>query len=216
MTNRPTDYINRAALAVNVATKWGSSYPTYNVNFTTQTNFLTKAQALQAKSTQNATHDAVKKDNTNALKEVRKQIRANTTRLKNYIKDEYEENADAMYSAYGLEKIKNNFIFPTDGDRLSQRLSMLLVKLQEPNNPIANRKQGLTYWQNLITEHDTLWAASKNMKMDKSNLVIECRDLHKEIGDILSRLYRQIALDYPRDQVALIRRNFGYLNETYK
>ena len=106
--------------------------------------------------------------------------------------------------------------FPADNDRLLQRLSMLLAKLQEPGNPIANRNQGLLYWQDLINRHAIEWQLSKNMKSQKSQLAQECRDMHQEVGDKLSKLFRQIAIDNDKDQVASVRRSFGFLNETYK
>jgi hypothetical protein len=40
--------------------------------------------------------------------------------------------------------------------------------------------------------------------------------MHTEVGDKLSKLFRQIAIDNDRDQVASVRRTFGFLNETYK
>ena len=121
-----------------------------------------------------------------------------------------------MYATYGLERIKNTITFPIDNDRLMQRLSMLLAKLQEPNNPIALRNQGLIYWSDLISRHTLEWNTSRNMKSNKSQLSQECRNLHDQVGAILSKLFRQIVLDFDKNQVASVRRSFGFLNETYK
>ena len=151
------------------------------------------------------------------LKTLNAEIKKSVVRVKEYIRDSYTANIDATYASYGLEhKIGTNYTFPTDNDRLMQRLGMLLAKLQEANNPLAARNMGLTYWEDLIARHTTEWTLSKNMKSTKSQLAQECRDLHNEVGDKLSKIFRQITIDNPRDQVASVRRTFGFLNETYK
>jgi hypothetical protein len=216
MTTRPTDYINRSQLAVTVADNWLQFFPTYSVNFTTQGKFKILSQNFYMKANENANQDVTKKDNSATLKSINIDIRKGSVRLKEYIRDEYTVNIDAIYASYGLEIINKNFMFPTDNDRLMQRLGMLLAKLQEPNNPLANRNQGLAYWEDLITRHAAEWTLSKNMKATKSKLSQECRDMHTEVGDKLSKLFRQIAIDNDRDQVASVRRTFGFLNETYK
>jgi hypothetical protein len=216
MANRPTDFTNRAQLIMTVKSNWLQFYPNYNVNFTTQADFALLAQNFYDKATQNANQDTLKKDNTANLKTLNAEIKKSSVRLKEYIRDAYEVNLEAMYAAYGLEKIGTNHTFPADNDRLLQCLSVLLLKLQEPNNPLADRKLGLTYWEDIITRHATAWTLSKNMKSTKAQLSQECRDLHKEVGDKLSKLFRQIAIDNDRSQVASVRRTFGFLNEVYK
>ncbi len=216
MATRPTDYINRAQLATTVADNWLQFFPNYVVNFTTQGKFKTLAQDFYNKANQNANQDATKKDNSATLKNINAEIKKSVSRLKEYIRDEYSTNIDAVYASYGLEIINKNFTFPADNDRLMQRLGMLLAKLQEANNPLASRNQGLVYWEDLITRHAAEWTLSKNMKATKSQLSQECRDMHIEVGDKLSKLFRQIAIDNDRDQVASVRRTFGFLNETYK
>ena len=216
MSNRPNDYINRAELGISVAKSWVVNYPDYNVNFITKENFTLLTQKFQDRANQNANQDAVKKENTAKLKRVNAEIKKGATRLKEYIRDSYSTNIEAMYAAYGFEKIDNTYTFPSDNDRRMQRLGMLLSKLQEVDNPIANRNQGLVYWESLITTHSAEWLAAKSMKMTKAQLSQDCKDLHKEIGSYLSKIFRQISLDFPRDQVASVRRSFGFLNETYK
>jgi hypothetical protein len=216
MATRPTDYNNRAQLAITLVANWQQFHPNYVVNFTNIVDFTALAQSFYDKANQNANHDILKKNNSANLKSITQEIRKNTARLKEYIRDEYDTNIEAMYAAYGLEKVNNNIAFPTDNDSLMQRLGILLAKLQEANNPLAGRKQGLAYWEDLITRHATEWVTAKNMKATKSQLAQECKDMHKIVGDKLSKMYRQIAIDNDRDQVASVRRSFGFLNETYK
>ena len=216
MATRPNDYINRAQLSIGLAHNWLQNFSTYNVNFTTQANFAVMAQNFYNKAYQNSNQDALKKNNTANLKAINTEILKSSARLKEYIRDEYDTNIDAMYALYGFEKIGSGYTLPRDNDRLMQRLDIMLNKLQEPNNPLVTRKQGLVYWEGVITQHRTEWLASKNMKGQKAQLSQECKDMHKAVGEIISKIYRQISLDYPRDQVASVRRTFGFLNETYK
>jgi hypothetical protein len=216
MANRPADFTNRAQLGITVKNNWLQFFPNYTVNFITQANFALLVQNFYDKATQNANQDTIKKDNTANLKTLNAEIKKSSVRLKEYIRDAYEVNIEAMYAAHGLEKIGTNYTFPADNDSLLQSLSVLLLKLQEPNSPLADRKLGLTYWEDIITRHAAAWTLSKNMKSTKAQLSQECRDLHKEVGDKLSKLFRQIAIDNDRNQVASVRRTFGFLNEVYK
>ena len=216
MTNRPNDYINRAQLAISVAKSWGDNFPIYKVNFTTKSTFSILAQNFYQSANLNANNNALKKVNTEKLKQINDEIRTSSSRLKEYIRDSYTTNIDAMYAAYGFEKIGTTYVMPRDNDRLMQRLGMLLAKLQEPNNPIAGRNKGFLYWQELIFKHEMEWTKSKELKSSKAQISQDCKELHKEVGAILSKIFRQIALDNPADKVASVRRAFGFLNETYK
>ena len=216
MATRPSDYINLAQLAKTIALNWQTSYPNYTVNFINNADFTALAQLFLDKTNDNANQDIIKKGNTAKLKQINQDIRKSTSTLKEYIKDSYSVNLESEYAAYGLEKTGTNYTFPTDNDRLKQRLSILLDKLREPNNPIKARNKGLTYWEDLITQHTSEWDSSKNMKSQKSQKSQECRDLQKQVSAILSKMYRQLAIDFDKNQVASVRRSFGFLNETYK
>jgi hypothetical protein len=217
MASNPGDYLNRAALARNVAKKWGEVFPNYTVRFCTQANLLVLADNFYAKALANSEHDGNKKQNSDALRMINKKITQSIARLKEYIRDEYGEDAAANYALYGLEKGKGtNYTFPTDNDRRAQRLIILLQKMGEANNPLASKKQGLAYWTETISSHSTLWEASKSMKSTKSELSQACKAYHKEVGDLLAKLHKQISIDFDKSEVATTRRSFGFLTETYK
>lgn len=216
MTKQPQDYLNRANLGLSVFTNWTNFFPNYQVNFCTQASFKQLFTDFSAQAMLNSQQDALKKNNTQNLKTVNSQITKGVVRLKEYIRDAYNTNIDAMYAAYGLEKdTKNTYSLPVDNDRRAQRLAILLQKLGEANNPIATRTQGLAYWQGLITTHDTEWTSSKNLKSQKAQLSQNCKALHKQAGEWLQKLNRQIAIDNDKSTVDTVRRTFGFLNETY-
>lgn len=216
MTKQPQDYLNRANLGLSVFTNWTNFFPNYQVNFCTQASFKQLFTDFSAQAMLNSQQDALKKNNTQNLKTVNSQITKGVVRLKEYIRDAYSTNIDAMYAAYGLEKdTKNTYSLPVDNDRRAQRLAILLQKLGEANNPIATRTQGLAYWQGLITTHDTEWTSSKNLKSQKAQLSQNCKALHKQAGEWLQKLNRQIAIDNDKSTVDTVRRTFGFLNETY-
>ena len=217
MIKQPQDYINRASLGVNVATNWANFYPNYTVNFCTQASFSQLFQDFMQKAQANTQQDILKKTNTANLKAVNNQINKSLVRLKEYIRDSYNTNIEEEYQAYGLEKMgKGNFSFPTDNDRRMQRLFILQQKLNEPNNPVANRAQGLTYWNDIITKHTDEWQTSKNLKSGKSQLSSECKAYHKQAGEWLMKFNRQLSIDFDKIQLANVRRTFGFLNETYQ
>jgi len=107
------------------------------------------------------------------------------------------------------------YSLPADNDSRAQRLAILLQKRNEPNDPIAMRTQGLAYWQGLIATHATEWVNSKNLKSQKAQLSQNCKALHKQAGEWLQKLYRQLAIDNDKSTIDTVRRTFGFLNETY-
>lgn len=217
MASNPGDYLNRAALARNVAKKWGEVHPGYTVRFCTQANLLALADSFYAKALANTEHDGNKKQNSDELRAVNKKITQSVARLKEYIRDEYGVNAEANYVLYGLEKTRNKtYTLPTDNDKRAQRLILLLQKLNEFHNPLAAKHQGLAYWEELKSSHSVAWEASKNMKGTKAELSQSCKAFHKEVGDLLTKLYKQIAIDFEKLDIATTRRSFGFLTETYK
>ena len=217
MASKPTDYVNRAALGVNLAKNWLLSYPNYTVSFVTQADMEALSNDFSAKAIENSLQDSLKQTNSVALKNANTEISKAVTRLKAYIKDEYEVNLETHYAAYGLEKDgNNNYIIPTDNDRREQRLTILLQKLSEPNNPIATRKVGLAFWTDVIAQQKAAWNDSKAMKSRKAQLAEECRTMHVQSGEWISKLYKSIAIDFEKSKVASTRRAFGFLNETYK
>lgn len=217
MKQQPQDYINRASLGVTVATNWANFYPNYVVNFCTQAAFAQLFTDFLQKAHDNTQQDQLKKSNTANLKEVNDKISKGATRLKEYIRDAYPNSYEVEYSAYGLEKgNKGTITFPTDNDSRKQRLAILLQKLNEPNNPIATRNQGLVYWKDLIDTHSTEWDTSKNLKSGKSQLSSECKALHEQAGEWLKKLHKQISIDFNKNQIDNVRRTFGFLSETYK
>lgn len=216
MANQPQNYINRANLGISIADNWANFFPNYQVNFCTQSTFKQLFADFSAQAMLNSQQDALKKNNTQNLKTVNEQITKGTVRLKEYIRDTYNTNIDAMYAAYGLVKNgKNAYSFPFENDNRGQRLAILLQKLNEPNDPIATRTQGLVYWQGLITTHATEWASSKNLKSQKAQLSQNCKALHKQAGEWLQKIHRQLAIDNDKSTIDTVRRTFGFLNETY-
>lgn len=217
MPIQPNDYVNRAALGVNVAKNWNLTFPQYTVNFCTLADFEALHQNFLTQATVNKQQDINKKLNTENLKAANQTITKSIKRLKEYIRDEYNINAESQYAAYGLEKSSSgNYTFPTDNDRREYCLSIFLNKLKTPNDPIASKNQGLSYWEPLILTHATEWNNSKNIKSLKTAASDACKTYYKQSGNLLGKLHKQISIDFEKSKVAATRRMFGFLNETYK
>lgn len=219
MAAQPNDYTNLAELTVRVATNWRNKFPNYKVNFIEQSTLEADAIALKTKALANSTQTSTKKSNTEELRKVNAEVKEATMILKKYIAAENpkEKNLGTIFSAYGLEKIGITFYgISVDNDKRAQRISILIAKMEESNDPYANKEFGLAYWQNLQARHIAAWENSKNIKSDKSTLVRETKELFAKCKKNLNFLYKQVAIDFDGQNIASIRREFGFLNEVYK
>jgi hypothetical protein len=118
---------------------------------------------------------------------------------------------------YGLERVgKAGYRIPVDNDRRMQRIQILVAKISEVNDPIANKPQGRSFWLELSSKHSVLWAESKKMNSDKTTLSRETKAYHTQMKSVLNKIYTQLKLDFAKEELAQIRREFGFLNEYYK
>ena len=217
MAKHPVDYVNLASLGVNVGKQWRDFFPDYNPTFCSKQEFLLFHEQFLAEAQLNNEHDALKKKNTVALKEVNATITSSTMRLKEYIRDVFGKDAEAEYAAYGLEKIKSNsYSFPKDNDSRRECLARLIARMNSPQNPIATRTQGLAYWTDLVTRHTIEWEKSKTLKSRKSELSENCKANLKKATTLQKKLLAQIKIDFERENLPTVRRRFGFLNETYQ
>lgn len=219
MSKRPQDYVNLAALAINIAQRWANNYPNYTVKFANFVDFTIEAQNFQLKVIENATHDIRKKANTLVLQAVNKEIVDSIKVLRKYIKAEYptEKDLSAILASFGLEKnLTGMYNLPNDNDRRQQCLNLLVTKMSEPNNFVANKPVGLQVWQLLRERHANAWNESKNIKSQKTSLSRETRAYALSVDEVLRKLYAQIKIDFPKHEVAKILREFGFLSEIYK
>lgn len=217
MAKHPVDYVNLASLGVNVGKQWRDNFPEYSPTFCSKTEFLLFHEQFLAEAQLNNEHDALKKKNTAALKEVNATITTSTKRLKEYIRDAYSKDAEPEYAAYGLEKTKtNSYAFPKDNDSRKECLARLIARMSSPQNPLANRTQGLSYWTDLVTRHTIEWEKSKNLKSRKAELSENCKANLKKATTLQKKLLAQIKIDFEKENLATVRRRFGFLNETYQ
>lgn len=219
MSDRPKDYVNLSELAINVAQAWKNNHSDYLVKFTNFTELAAESLAFRQKAELNATYDIVKKKNTEDLRVVNKEINAALGFLRKYLRAEYPEQKDmgSFYSQYGLERgLKGIYDLPSDNDRRRQRISILIAKLGESDNPFTNKQFGLAYWQGLKNRHSIAWEESRVMKANKSILSREVSFYKISINEKLKKLYAQIKIDFPKADTPKVLREFGFLGEIYK
>lgn len=217
--SRPSDYVNLAELGIIVAQSWQNNYSDYTIKFVTPSELLNLSVLFKTKAVENTQQDVYKKQNTTALRTVNKEIDTAIKMLRRYLKAEYvtEKNLSTHYAQYGLELDKgNSFSIVSDNDRRRQRMSILIAKLSEPNNPIAAKQFGLSHWIQLQAQHNTAWDDSKNMKTRKTTLSRETQKYAAEVKELLRKLQAQIKIDFPKTDHPKVLREFGFLNEVYK
>jgi hypothetical protein len=218
-TKRPSDYVNSAALCVNVALNWRTRFSTYEVKFANFTDFETEANAFKAKALVNASQDSTNSNAVALLKTTNKTINESVKVLRKYIVAEYPllKNVNTHLLNYGLEtNSRGTYEIPSDNDRRVQRITILVNKMSEPNNPFAQKDFGLTHWQQLQTDQKTAWETSLEGKGDKTTHSRETKAYFDTLNEVLRKLSLQIKIDFPKADHKKIMREFGFLNETYK
>lgn len=214
----PKEYINLAALGINVANKWAQNHPNYKINFTNYQDLGILAEKLKDASIVNSNEDSVKKDNTLELSKINKEINEAVKVLRNYIKGEHPEETDfkRYYISHGLETNKaRSYILPADNDRRQQRLIILVKELSNSRAGYVNSRFGLQFWADAQAKHAKSWEHSKAIKSNKSGLSQQTKSLFAQLYSILQRLQTQIRLDFDKKEQPAVYRTFGFLNEVY-
>jgi hypothetical protein len=217
MAYQPQDYAGRISLAQKVISAWRENYPQQQFSFCnisdleTMTNELSISFAARNNAVSSLTINSKKLSSTN------KKINAAVTILKSYLKDEYGDDASSYYTAYGLvTNYRQRYLLPTDNDERSLKLIELVDKLSQAGNPIANNKKGLAYWQDLKLEHTAGWTNGSSLRSNKSLNVGNTQRLHKEIGQILTKIPTAIKLESTKAELPTKLRSFGFHSETFK
>lgn len=216
--NVPKNNIELGQLCVRVGESWRDKYPTLVVDYTNYNQMLSLGNQLLQASTENLTVTDDKKTNTVSLESINKEINNSAKFLREYIRDEYSEENDlsAYYQKYGLVKASSgSYLFSTKNVLRAQGLNKLVDKLTEPNNPFANRKRGLVYWQNLRDMHAIAWDESQDLKQNKSGASQTTNDLNEEIELLLRRFLASLKGAFYGKNFVKVRRSFGFLRENF-
>lgn len=212
----PTRLAALADLGISVSKAWAINHPTFTVKFTDYQSLLNQAQTYSDSLGISQNYDGEKTTNTDALKDLNKRLTNALRMLKNYIKAEYDSPiaAKAAYIKHGLVELsENSYGLPRDNDARQKCLLKLVAVLQEAGNPFAGKTYGLSAWQLLQTEHQTVWNASQNTRMGKSSITNNTDLAYKELRNMLVKLRAQIKIDFDGQDVNKILRTFSFMKE---
>lgn len=210
----PQDYANLASFAIIVAQSWKANHANYSVKFIDYQTLSDKSEAFRQQAVSNATFDAVRKTNTEALKATNAKIDNAIKILRRYIQGEFATLTDfsAQYSAYGLEAKANSptYYLPTDNDRRQQQLNILVSKLELASNPFRNKEYGYEYFKALKEEHARHWGNTKTLTVNKSVSSHATRTAFTELKTWLQKLQAQIKIDFAKSEQAEVLKEFGF------
>lgn len=217
MAYQPQDYAGRISLAQKVISAWRENYPQQQFSFCSISDLETMTNELAVSFAARNNSESSLRINSKKLSSTNKKINAAVSILKTYLKDEYGDDANSYYTAYGLVINKSQrFTLPPDNDQRNVKLTELVDKLSQAGNPIANNKKGLAYWDALKLEHTESWANGSSLRSNKSLNVGNTKRLHKEIGQILTKIPAAIKLESTKAELPTKLRSFGFHSETFK
>jgi hypothetical protein len=213
----PTDYVNVSERGVTIAKAWVANHSTFITPFVTQANFLLHHETMITKLQENKSIDGQQSSLTLKLKTSKKKLKDSVKFLKATILEEAGDKniAESWYINYGLRKVNSSiWSFSTDNDTAKQQIDILITKLSEPNNPIANRKFGLAYFTDLRDEFVTAWDTSKALKSQKTVISQECIALKTQAILYQRDLKKMIEMSFRGQNINKVLREFGFLSET--
>jgi hypothetical protein len=210
----PTDFLNVAETGITSGNAWDSKYPQFNPGFITQAAYLAHHTTMRNTIlAQIATNDARSQVVLN-LKTVNALITKHTKFIKNYLTEEYDNDAKTYYTGYGIITIGRAYSIPTDNDHRMRSLDTLIAELSKPNNVLANKKFGLAFWEDLRDQHRTNWTSLKMYDGDRSMNSNALKIAKKEALSYQSRLRASIKIMYPTNYKPIFR-DFGFQSEKY-
>lgn len=216
-SNLPASYLAFSELGKNIVQNWPSVFPNltqlplYSLQ---QLNDAVNDFATNVALAQNLDND--KKANTVQLAKTNALINAGTTKLRQYVRDEFANPTDqaVQFAFYGLEKAANGlYILPTDNNSRKQALPRLIAHFTNSN--FANRNFGLSAWAAAQAAHTTHWEESERLRSERSVLTSTLAVQFAKLKAIAKHVYQYIKVAFEASQVAARRREIGFLKESF-
>jgi hypothetical protein len=194
-----------------VNTKWTTA-PDFVLRYTTQAEFALKVNGysrnLNSKQRVSGDRPSLTQELALADAEIKKGINA----IKLYLREKYEEQADAYYTAFGIERRANGYVFPKDRNK---RLNcLLLAKTAIVTEGFSDKKYGAAFWNELYERYKTLTTEAIVADGDISQKVGSKNVLRAELEEVLNSLILLIKANFPQTAAAELR-NWGFQKDKY-
>ena len=196
-------------------------YATYLPGFTTSANFTALGEELLAKARDTFGQDGVKKRNTGDLEIVNQRVNVGVQRFRHQVAgdDAYVdvEDMNTIYADYSLIDVSNGtYGIPRDNDERQAYMRILISRLQRLNDPMANKKYGLAFWEDLADEHLLAWGDSTDMKSDKTVYSVAAHLAYYKLRALITRFRKRIDSDismFPGETLKDVLRKMGFIAE---
>lgn len=210
----PTDLLNVAQLGITSGTAWADKYPTMTAMFITQQDYLQHHLDMRTTALAQIANNDARNQTIAALKGINTTINTHTKFLKNYLLEEFADQAKNYYTGYGMVLDNKSYRIAIDNDRRMSALDTLIAELQKANNPLANKKYGLAFWIALRDGHRFHWTNLKNYDGNRSMNSDSLTQAKKEALGLQSKLRSLLKINYSSNYKA-VWRDFGFQNEKY-
>ena len=133
--------------------------------------------------------------------------------VKGYIDDKYDKkDATSYYGAFGFVYKYKKYAFPLDQNRRLAALKLMVSGLKK--HDLEDRKYGLTFWTDIMTNYETLLGQSNTLDGDISVKVGDKNVIKKRLKKGLAAIVHGIKCNYP-DTYKQELRDWGFQKEKY-
>lgn len=209
--NVPAADADFATVVKDVATKWTAS-PKITLLWTTSAAFSAKATDFNTELSNRKSIGNSRPQITARLKQLDTTIDGSLTYVKNYLLEKHKEAATSYYPSFGIEHKTKKYIFPTDRDRRSGALALMIEGINA--NGLNEKEFGTAFWTAIKTEYDTLLGKATTTDGAVSNKVSSKNELKKDLKKTLNSLILIIKANYPDTYKAELR-SWGLQKEKY-
>lgn len=210
-SNIPYADIDFGTVITNVANKWIAS-PQITLLWMDANTFASKASSFTTEL--NKRHDvgSTRPQITERLKQLDNTIDSSLLYIKGYLLELYKDAAKSYYPSFGIEHKSNRYIFPTDRNKKSEALRLMINAIHI--NGLDGKEFGTTFWTDIKTEYDTLLDKAMNTDGNVSTKVSNKNELKKELIKIVNSIIIVIRANYPETYKSELR-NWGFQKEKY-
>jgi hypothetical protein len=194
-----------------VNTKWATA-PDFVLRYTTQAEFELKVNGYSRNLNSKQRVSGDRPSLTQELALADAEIEKGITAVKLYLREKYEKKASAYYSAFGIERKVNGYLFPDDRNK---RLNcLLLAKTAIVTEGFSDKKYGAVFWNELYERYKTLTTEAIVTDGDISQKVGSKNVLRAELEEVLNSLIFLIKANFPQTAAAELR-NWGFQKDKY-
>ena len=209
--NVPAADADFATVIKDVATKWTAT-PEIKLLWTTESEFSTKATSFNTELSKRNSIGSSRPQITVRLKQLDATIDTSLTYVKSYLLELYKDAATSYYPSFGIEHKTNKYIFPTDRNKRSEALALMIEGIN--TNGLNAKEFGTAFWTAIKTEYDTLLGKAITTDGSVSTKVSSKNELKKDLKKALNSLILVIKGNYPDTYKAELR-NWGLQKEKY-